>query len=264
MHPNAFLRTYWRLELRPQVFVAMTFSESYLPRYTRVIEPAVRRLAVNGLTLSAYRVDDSQTGDSVLTDILDGVAHSQFVLADVSVIGRDSVTGVPYRNANVLYEVGLALACRLPEEVLLIRDDREKFLFDVSTVPHLTVDFTDETTAQQTLADALADRLKAQAYARDARVRLALAGLTNSEIALLAELVKEQADGARGWNPGGTVLSVYEHATSRLLDKGVIKVVGVFEGGVPGYALTPLGRQVALEGMRLRVLQRGPSAGTSN
>ena len=66
----------------------------------------------------------------------------QLFLADVSVIGRDERTGDVYRNANVLYEVGLSLASRQPGEVLLIREDPQRFLFDVNTIPHLAFDFT--------------------------------------------------------------------------------------------------------------------------
>jgi hypothetical protein len=49
-----------------------------------------------------------------------------------------------------MYEVGLALACRQPSEVLLVRDDRARFLFDVSVVPHMQVDFTDKERAIST------------------------------------------------------------------------------------------------------------------
>ena len=76
-------------------------------------------------------MDLSKTGDSILTDIVDGIAHSQLVPADVSTIGKDSVTGTPYRNGNVMYEVGIALACRHPSEVLLVRDDEDTFPFTV-------------------------------------------------------------------------------------------------------------------------------------
>jgi hypothetical protein len=61
-------------------------------------------------------------------------------LADVSVIGRDESTGDVYRNANVLYEVGWSLASRQPGEVLLIREDPQRFLFEVNTIPHLAFD----------------------------------------------------------------------------------------------------------------------------
>jgi len=51
-----------------------------------VIAPAIRGVLLDGVPLEPYRVDTSKTGDSILTDIVDGIAHSQLVLADVSVV----------------------------------------------------------------------------------------------------------------------------------------------------------------------------------
>jgi hypothetical protein len=39
-----------------------------------------------------------------------------------------------FRNANVMYEVGIAHATRLPEEVLLFRSDDDRLLFDGANV----------------------------------------------------------------------------------------------------------------------------------
>ena len=135
MHPQTFLKTFWRLELRPQIFVAMDFREEFQERYSKVIEPAIRSIVWNGQQLAPYRVDFSKSGDSILSDIIDGISHSQFVLADVSTVGVETNTRKSFRNGNVMYEVGLALACRHPSEVLLVRDDDDPFLFDVSTEP---------------------------------------------------------------------------------------------------------------------------------
>ena len=128
MHPNVFLKTFWRLKLEPVVFVAMSFDKRYDDRFANIITPAIESLDVGGVKLRPQRVDTSQTGDSILTEIMDGIAHSQLVLADLSTFGRDSVSGHSFRNGNVMYEVGLALACRHPSEVLLVRDDQERFL----------------------------------------------------------------------------------------------------------------------------------------
>ena len=137
MHPNAFLKTLWRLDLKPHVFVAMSFSERFKSRYNNIIAPAIRAGRVQGMGLEPHRIDLNKTGDSMLTEIVEGIAHSQLVLADVSSVGTDAGTGQTYRNGNVMYEVGIALSCRQPEEVLLVRDDDDKFLFDVSTIPHM-------------------------------------------------------------------------------------------------------------------------------
>lgn len=185
MHPQLYLKTFWRLELKPTIFVAMSFADRYRTRFKEVIEPAINSIPVNGEALKADRVDISKSGDSILTDIMDGIAHSQMVLADVSSIGKDSVTGEPYRNGNVMYEVGLALACRHSSEVLLIRDDNDRFLFDVSTIPHKRIDFTDKAKAIEELHGELLARLRERNHINDARVQLAISGLGGDEVSAL-------------------------------------------------------------------------------
>ena len=245
MHPNTFLRTFWQLEVKPQVFVAMSFADVYRVRYEQVIAPAISSIQLNGTSLVPYRVDISKSGDSILTDIMEGVAHSRMILADVSSVGKDSKTGEAYRNGNVMYEVGLALACRNPSDVLLVRDDKDKFLFDVSTVPHMHLDFTDLEKARAALQAELLARVREQNYLTDARVKLAVSSLSNQEIELLSQFSELSESQVRGWEVGGTVLSVYEAAIMRLLDKRLITLVGKFEKGFPGYRPTQLGRIVA-------------------
>jgi len=248
MYPQAFLRTYWRMELRPQIYVAMSFEEVYQSRFDKIIAPAIRSIQVAGGSLEPYRVDLSETGDSILTDIMDGITHAQLVLADVSTVGKDSRTGLPYRNSNVMYEVGLALACRHSSEILLIRDDRDQFLFDVSTIPHVTIDFSDEDAARMTLQEKLSGRLKEQNYINDARVQLALATLTREEIRsleYLADLPPKKVWG-RVRPPAGEEVDFHGMvAIPRLLEKQLIKFHGVSSEGTPYYELTPLGQVVA-------------------
>jgi len=240
MHPNAFLQTHWRLDLIPQVFVAMSFSPDYERRFKDIFQPAIETIHVGGRILNAHRVDNSKTGDSILTDILEGIAHSQLVLADVSILGRDSKSSEPYRNGNVLYEVGLALACRQPQDVLLVRDDKEKFLFDVSTIPHMHLDFADQANAKQQLHEELKARLREQNYFNDARVNTAIAQLSGEEMKLLKETFEynrntvwgREVTGIANWN---TI------ATSRLLDKRIIQIAGEFDNGNIAYQFTDLG-----------------------
>ena len=245
MHPNAYLSTFWRLELKPQIFVAMSFSRDYQVRFDQVIAPAIESIAVRGVTLKPFRVDISKSGDSILTDIMEGIAHSQMILADVSAIGRDSKTSHSYRNGNVMYEVGIALACRQSEEVLLVRDDEEKFLFDVSTVPHMKIDFTDVTNARRALTEQLMDRLRAQSYVRDARVEKALRALSPAELFVLKDAAKYGELQSWGW-PKTVGIDISQMAAlPRLLDKQMIRVAGMFEEGQPAYQFTPLGHLIA-------------------
>jgi hypothetical protein len=245
MHPNVFLKTFWRLQLKPQIFVAMSFAPKYKSRYETIITPAIQSIAINDVPLKAYRVDTSKSGDSILTDIMDGIAHSQMVLADVSTFGKDSVTQHPYRNGNVMYEVGIALACRLPQEVLLVRDDSDSFLFDVSTIPHMTLDFNQPHEARQRLQEELMARLREQNYVQDARVRLAIAGLSAEELTALKQVACYAPGTVWGRKDTGVVDFFGIASTPRLLDKGLIKLEGRFVEGHPAYHLTPLGMVVA-------------------
>lgn len=110
----------------------MSFSDEFQFRWEKVILPAISRISKDGVELKAHRVDVKKVSGSILTEILTGISQSLLVLADISTIGKIDDSAI--RNANVLYEVGLAQAVRLPEEVLLFRSDRDPLLFDVSNI----------------------------------------------------------------------------------------------------------------------------------
>ena len=54
MHPNAFLKAFWRLEVRNEVFVAMSFDKRYDERFANVITPAIESLDVGGVKLRHF------------------------------------------------------------------------------------------------------------------------------------------------------------------------------------------------------------------
>ena len=214
----------------------------YDDRLKKIITPAIESLDVDGVPLCAKRVDISSSGDSILTEINDGVSNSRLVLADISTVGRDSTTGVGYRNANVLYEVGLALACRQPTDVLLIRDDHDRFLFDVSTIPHATLDFTKEEEATKRLGALLQSRLDEQKRQLDARVDIKLASLSLPELYYVIPMA-QRPESVIHMKKGGKLRT--DPGFPRLLDAGVLKLVGRSDIGDPSYGLTPIGLQVA-------------------
>lgn len=245
MHPQLYLKTFWKMELKPTIFVAMSFSNQYQARFEKIIEPAINQITVNGVRLEADRVDISKSGDSILTDIMDGIAHSQMILADVSTIGKDSVSGDPIRNGNVMYEVGLALASRHSSEVLLVRDDKDKFLFDVSTIPHKHINFIDEEQAIVILKDELIARLRERNHVNDARVQLALSSLSNEEASALKYISRLPAGNVFGRDQKGNVDFNGMIAIPRLLDKQLIRLAGEFNQGQMAYVLTTLGKVIA-------------------
>lgn len=218
----------------------MSFASQYQSRFDDIIAPAIRSVTVGGIQLQPLRVDISKSGDSILTEISDSIAHSRVVLADVSTIGRDSVTGRPYRNANVLYEVGLALSCRHSSEVLLLRDDRDDFLFDVSTIPHKTVDFTNTVTAKEAITQELVARINEQKFHLDARVQIAIDSLSAEEVLLFKHTKQYTELSVWGQEVKG-ISNWWSDAVQRLLDKRIIRLAGEFDEQIPAFQFTPLG-----------------------
>ena len=119
------------------VFVAMSFDPKFHSRWSEILLPASPKLQVNNEALFSHRVDLANKNDSLITEIVKNISESRLFIGDVSTIGYLPINGntnKPVRNANVLYEVGLAHACRLPEEVILLRSDSDQLDFDISGV----------------------------------------------------------------------------------------------------------------------------------
>ncbi len=112
MHPRTFLESFWRNDLRDEIFVAMSFDERYDQRWKEVFVPAIESTPLLGRSMKAIRVNIRRSGDSILTEITNGIAHAQLVLADISVTDEYQVEDKRpwHRNGNVMYEVGIAVA----------------------------------------------------------------------------------------------------------------------------------------------------------
>lgn len=250
MHPNVFLDGFWRSEIRTEVFVCMSFDSISEPRWTDIFVPAIEGdLGERIKRLKGVRVDYRQRGDSILTEIIDGIAHSLLVLADISVSHRCTLDGELkcYRNGNVMYEVGLALACRQPVEVILIRDDSDSLLFDVGHIPVTTYYPTDPTKSMGLIQQLLRDRIREIDYLKDSRVTKIVRSLTQDEVVLLKSwhnLFMFGVGKGRWWKKFEQ--TAIETAVSRLLDRGVIRVFEIASsksGNLYGY--TAFGKIVA-------------------
>lgn len=259
-----FLEGFWRADIKYQAFIAMPFGSPFDDRFAKIYKPAIETIEVvmpqrapteNTYRLSAYRVDNSKSGDSILTEIMDGIAHSLLVLADLSEVGRwinsaNEIYATP--NGNVMYEVGLALACRQQPEVILVRDkkDRSKLLFDVSTIPCVPIDFEDMVTATTQLKSLLMDRLKEIDWRKSNKVAMTLASLTPSEIQVIRQ---NKANDFLGWK-NDIVNFVVDNALPGLLDKGIIRYHGIHvDEQVPVYTWTTFGNVIR---NRLPVIER--------
>jgi len=132
MYPANYFGFFPPFPRQEKVFVAMSFDPRFEKRWLEVISPGISNVSVNDKRLKPLRVDNRRISDSILTEILSGVGTSRLFLADITTIGI--VNGSPVRNANVMYEVGIAHSVRLPEEVLLFRSDKDRLPFDVANV----------------------------------------------------------------------------------------------------------------------------------
>jgi hypothetical protein len=80
MHPRVFLESFWRADLRDEVFVAMSFDSKFDRTWRNIFVPAIEDHPISGKTLRAIRPDVRKSGDSILSEIIDGIAHSQLFL----------------------------------------------------------------------------------------------------------------------------------------------------------------------------------------
>lgn len=115
-----------------KIFVAMDFDSKFDSRWKDIIKPAVENIRHNEISLKPYRVDMGKGSESVLTEILLGISRCQLFFADLTTIGYLNKKAI--RNGNVMYEVGIAQAVRLPEEVILFRSDNDSLPFDLANL----------------------------------------------------------------------------------------------------------------------------------
>jgi hypothetical protein len=127
MYPANFFNLFPPFPSKNTVFIAISFNEHFERRLTEVIVPAVKSMGLEPIWVKVGKVSDS-----LLTEILNGIRECKLFLADVSTYYKqeDNI----FRNANVMYEVGIAHSVRLPEEVLLFRSDEDRLIFDIANV----------------------------------------------------------------------------------------------------------------------------------
>jgi len=139
--------------------------------------------------LKAHRVDLSRTSDSIITEIVLEIAQCRLVIADVTTIGELANRAI--RNGNVLYEVGLAHASRLPQEVILLRSDKDTLDFDIAGVRVHTYDPDEPVTAQKQVRELLEHALKSIELDRAIAVQHALRSLDFAMYVLLQNSIQD-------------------------------------------------------------------------
>lgn len=207
------------------VFVAMSFDERFSQRWNNVIRPGIQRISSGDNRLEPVRIDERNISDSIMTEILLEISHARLVLADISSVGK--VGDRTVRNGNVMYEVGLAQAIRLPEEVILVRSDEDYLLFDVQGVRVNKYSPEDDPEgATDVVASLVLEALKQVELAKTLSVKQVLDKLDFQGWSLLAE----GAEGVIKHPQIRTMRDALSYGSSilpsllRLLDLGLVKM----------------------------------------
>ena len=109
-----------RMATSRDVFVVMSFKE--LPEYTDLLAAISETCTKFGY--EARRVDQAEDQKRILPEIIRGIRHCAFVIADVT-------EGKP----NVFWELGLAVG--LDKEVVVVAKKGTELPFDINDVPVL-------------------------------------------------------------------------------------------------------------------------------
>jgi hypothetical protein len=141
-----------------------------------------------------------------------------------------------------MYEVGVAMACRQPIEVVLIRDDSEQLLFDVTSIPVVRYDVSDTPNSIKRIRETLTDRLKERALVKDMRLIATIESLSQFELNLI---VSNRARPVLAWT-GSSLPAAVAMALPRLLDKKVLRLQApAMEDRPASYIWTTFGRALA-------------------
>jgi hypothetical protein len=224
MYPAHFFGLYPPFPQEDRVFVAMSFDPRFDQRWENVIAPAIGRISANDRPLEPFRVNARKVSDSILTEILNGIARSRFVVADITTIEKIGDRAI--RNANAMYEIGIAHAIRLPEEVILFRSDDDALLFDTSNI-RVNRYSPDEHPAdsQNAVAHAVIEATKEIDLRRHLAVQKAADSLNLSAQVMLAQAQSKDGLAYPEMQTAGQILGNTPRLTEihRLLDIGAIK-----------------------------------------
>ncbi len=244
MYPREYFDTFWRGDLRNEVFVIMSFAPEFNAVWNDAIRPAIEEDTAD--RPSAHRVDVTTLAGNIVNEILDGVAHARLVLAEISV----SVSGrwAGQRNGNAMYELGLAHALRQPTEVVIARSDNEPLNFDIAQIKVQSYDRNDLASARQLFSALLNGALAEIDTVKGLKVDQAVAQL---DVDCLNMIVKDGGNDYFSIEAARTMRDVMHQtatgvksAVARLLSLGVLRCDADMRAGRYAYHWTLFGQAV--------------------
>ena len=242
MHPRDFLDSYWRTGVRDSAFIAMPFHSEFSPIWDDALRPAIEQDLRP--SLKAERVDASILSGSIIMEILDGIAHSRVVVADISIAQEGGWKG--QRNGNVMYEVGIAHACRQSTEVLLLRSDSEDINFDLAGIRVHSYDRSDVAATRERFARLIADTLDQIDHTKGLQVQKAVDALDADALKFIKSWGKSSCfHGPEPGNMGEVLISITKAAAlSRLQSLGIVRCEPAHPSGKPAFFWTEFGKAI--------------------
>ena len=234
MYPYDFFTQYRVASLINRAFVGMWFSLEHESRFDNIIIKAIK----NCQGMEPYRVDQPVSGDSIPINILEGILNSRIVLFEISYI-TPKLNGdeKQFRNANVMYELWLAHAWRLSEEIIVIRDDNNPLPFDVTTFRVHTYDPKDTATSVEQISRIINNALTEIDRAKSIIVERAAKSLDSRCLGFMHENRGHYFSEPQ-YNP------IIADIINRLLNLGILWFDTSGGGGTYAYHWTELGRDV--------------------
>ena len=239
MYPREYFDTYWRAELRDEVFVAMSFADEFMSAWTDIIRPAVEE-DLNDLKLKAHRVDATKISGSIIAEIMDGIAHARVVLGEISTMSTGN------RNANVMYEVGLAHALRQAEEVVLIRRDDARINFDIASIRVHRYWPEDAARSRELISGTIRECIQEVDLRKGLKVQQAVESLDDACLGLIEQFHRQPSFGFQQQKTMGEVLTAVpvRLAVFKLLELGIVRSDTQIRQHLYAYHWTPFGKMV--------------------
>jgi hypothetical protein len=116
IYPKEYLENNHGPAVLNSCFVLMPFGRQF-----DEVHHAIRSACeAPDLLLSCSRADDFYGAGHIMEDILKGIVHSEYIVADVS-----------GKNPNVFYELGIAHCCKPPSKVIILSQTMDDVPFDL-------------------------------------------------------------------------------------------------------------------------------------
>lgn len=240
MNTRIFLENFWASEQKNELFVCMPFHNKLKTKFV-VIDKIAKELGFD----KAVKVDQKVESNSILFDILDGIANSKVLLFDLSEDPKFSeVRDVKFSkiNENVLYELGVAITAREPNDILLIREKSSNSVlpFDITDT---RINFYEGEINEEWLKAKLKLILDEQKWYLSRRIKTVIRSIDSSALKVIWKFVLEDCD---HYNDEDLLVNE-KLGLTRLIDLGIIFFAHGKAGTEYAYYWTELGKQVLIK-----------------